>query len=242
METLVTPPSTTEPAPGWALITGASGRLGRALARLAAEAGYGLVLSAPLSSALDPLVRELEPRCGPHLLVLPVDLATPNGAELLAQDLRERALPIRLVIHGAALHPAGSFLDLDTTHLQDQLQLGLLTVAQLCRGLGPGLQDRGGQVLLLSPGLLDGSCPVLNRPIAAWQAAFALELERELAPGLRVRCFAPGPGSPAEDPDTLARQAWLSLAGPARDTGTRPGLLARLRARIFGEQGGGSRP
>lgn len=241
METLVTPSSTIEPAPGWALITGASGRLGRALSHLAAEAGYGLVLSAPLSSTLAPLVRELEPRCGPHLLVLPVDLATPNGAELLAQDLRERALPIRLVIHGAALHPAGPFLDLDSTHLQDQLQLGLLTVAQLCRGLGPGLQDRGGQVLLLSPGLLDGNSPVLNRPIAAWQAAFARELERELSPGLRVRCFAPGPASPGQDPDTLARSAWRELAGDRRDPDSPPGLLARLRALMSGSRRGGSR-
>jgi short-subunit dehydrogenase len=219
----------------WALITGAAGRLGSQLARLAAAQGYGLILCGSLADPLQRLARELAPVCDERLLVLPVDLATLNGAELLLQDLRERGLPVRILCHCAALRPGGLFLDQDPTQLQEFLQLHLLAVALLCRGLGPGLLDHNGKVLLLPPATSDPEAnAVLARATADWLQCFARELERELSPaGVRVCCFQAPPDRLDQDPAGMARAAWQALHGPGApapaDTG---GWLARLLKRL----------
>jgi len=221
----------------WALITGAAGRLGSQLARLAAAQGYGLILSGVMAEPLQRLARELAPVCGERLLVLPVDLATLNGAELLLQDLRERGLPIRILCHCAALRPGGLFLDQDPTQLQEFLQLHVLAVAMLCRGLGPGLLDHNGKVLLLPPATADPEAnAVLARATADWLHRFALELERELSTlGVRVCCFHAPPDRLDLDPAGFARAAWQALHAAETPTAAdTPGWLARLFRRLRG--------
>ncbi|MCA9781974.1 MAG: SDR family NAD(P)-dependent oxidoreductase [Calditrichaeota bacterium] len=220
----------------WALITGASGTLGKAMARKAAAAGLGLLLSSRDEPALHALALELRVLCGDRCLVLPVDLASPNGAELLLQDLRERSLRVRLLVHAANSRLEGTFLDEDPITQADWLQLNQLSLLQLCRGLGPAMVGHGWARILAivpEPGASD-SRQVLARAGQDWIERFVIQLNEELA-GQDVR-IASWPRRGNEDPDTMAADAWARLLSTHDTPAARAGSanwLGRLLARIL---------
>ncbi len=63
-----------------ALVTGASGGLGTAFAKLCAEDGYDLVLSARSEEKLNRLKEELEQKYSIMAYVCPADLSKPDEA------------------------------------------------------------------------------------------------------------------------------------------------------------------
>jgi uncharacterized protein len=68
----------------WIVVTGASSGLGREIARaLAVREGAHVVLAARRKDRLDQLAAEIRAACTGQVLVLPVDLADPAGAQAL---------------------------------------------------------------------------------------------------------------------------------------------------------------
>src|SRR6478735_9160860 len=86
-----------------ALLTGATGGLGRAIARALAERGAVLLLSARKQDALEALAEELP---GEGHTVLPCDLAEQGAAEALAAAAGD----VDLLVANAGL-PAAGLLD-----------------------------------------------------------------------------------------------------------------------------------
>src|SRR5207344_892830 len=84
-----------------ALLTGATGGLGRAIARALAEHGAVVLLSARRQDALEALAEELP---GSGHSVLPADLAEPGAAEMLAAE----AGHVDVLVANAGLPGAGS--------------------------------------------------------------------------------------------------------------------------------------
>ena len=74
------------PAVRWALITGASEGIGRAMAGVAAADGWNLVISARNLPRLEELAADLHGRNGVRVVPVAADLSQPGAAEMLWQQ------------------------------------------------------------------------------------------------------------------------------------------------------------
>jgi short-subunit dehydrogenase len=126
-----------------ALVTGATGGIGNAIARALHQRGARVLLSGRRRDALDELAASLGDR-----------------AEVLVADLAEREAPIRLaeaagvvdvLVANAALPASGRVEDFDHDQIDRALDVNLRAPIQLTRALLPGMLERGrGHVLFVS--------------------------------------------------------------------------------------------
>src|SRR5215469_5545433 len=94
-------------ARGVALITGASGGIGAALAELCAADGYEVILAARNLAELEARAQELTARHGATARAIESDLSEPNAAE----KLFEAAGPVDILINNAGFGGRGPFAE-----------------------------------------------------------------------------------------------------------------------------------
>ncbi len=171
------------------LLTGATGGLGRAIAKALADRGARLIVSSRKPRELDELVASL-PGSGHRTIVS--DLAEPGAALALLAD----AGPIDVLVANAAL-PASGKLDSYTAEQVDRaLRVNLEAPVQMARELIPAFTARGsGHFVFISS--ISGKT---STPGASLYAAtkfglrgFALCLRDDLRPaGVGVSVVSPG--------------------------------------------------
>jgi short-subunit dehydrogenase len=118
-----------------ALVTGATGGIGNALARALHGRGARVLLSGRRQDALD----ELAARLGDRSEVLVADLAEPGGAT----DLAEAAGAVDVLVANAALPASGRVEDFDHEQIDRAIDVNLRAPIQLTRALLPGMLERG---------------------------------------------------------------------------------------------------
>jgi short-subunit dehydrogenase len=126
-----------------ALVTGATGGIGNAIARALHERGARVLLSGRRKDALDELAAGLGDRCE----VLVADLAERDAPTRLA----EAAGAVDVLVANAALPASGRVDDFDHDEIDRALDVNLRAPIQLTRALLPGMLERGhGHVVLVS--------------------------------------------------------------------------------------------
>ncbi|HEX8690294.1 MAG TPA: SDR family NAD(P)-dependent oxidoreductase [Solirubrobacterales bacterium] len=172
-----------------ALLTGATGGLGRAIAQAMAERGAKLVLSGRVVDALETLAAELP---GEEHRVLPSDLAEPGAAEKLAADAAE----VDVLVANAGLPGAGWLTDFTPEQVTRALRVNLEAPMLMARALFPAMVDRGSGHLVFVSSL---SGKVASPRSSIYNATkfglrgFALGLRADLAPkGIGVSLVSPG--------------------------------------------------
>lgn len=137
----------------WAVVAGASEGLGAQFAKQLSERGLKVVLIARREQVLKELASTLptETKC------LPLDLASPDAAERIAEFTRE--LDVGLVIYNAALSPIGPFLDQPVADNLRAIDVNVKTPTALMHHFAPRMVKRGkgGLVLLSSLTAFQGS-------------------------------------------------------------------------------------
>ncbi|HEV7483825.1 MAG TPA: SDR family NAD(P)-dependent oxidoreductase, partial [Solirubrobacterales bacterium] len=119
-----------------ALLTGATGGLGRAIATALAGRGATVVLSGRSLEALEAMAAELP---GSGHRALSSDLAQPGAAEKLAAE----AGPIDALVANAGLPGTGRLPDFSAEELTGALRVNLEAPMLLARALEPGMLERG---------------------------------------------------------------------------------------------------
>ena len=223
----------------WAVVTGASSGIGRAMAEQLAVAGLHLVLVARGESELEMVARQIGARHGVNTEVLAADLRVAADIDRVKDVASSRE--VGLLVAAAGFGTSGQFIKARVQDERDMLAVNCLAVMELSLHFGRRFADqhRGGIVLF---GSLLG---YQGAPNAAQYAAtkayvqtLAEALHVELAPeGVDVLSSAPGPVrsgfagradmrmSAAETPETVARATVRALG---RSMTVTPGPLSKL--------------
>ncbi|HEX2071906.1 MAG TPA: SDR family NAD(P)-dependent oxidoreductase [Thermoleophilaceae bacterium] len=126
-----------------ALITGATGGIGMAIARRLHERGATVVLSGRQADVLERLRAELAERAE----VLVCDLADRDQVAALPR----RAGKVDVLVANAALPASGHLLDFEPGQIDRALDVNLRAPVMLARELAPSMSERGyGHVVLVS--------------------------------------------------------------------------------------------
>jgi short-subunit dehydrogenase len=189
--------NSTEDDLGYALVTGASRGIGRALAVELARWEIPLILVARDVDRLTSLAYDLEACYGVKCCVLPADLSNPGAAELLYKATQKAGLKVDILINNAGFALHGEAVDQDLDQVNDMIQVNALAVSALTHLYGRDMKRRRrGRVMMVSS--ICGTVAGLPT-VAAYAATKAFEnvlgisMAKEMEPyGVGVFCLTPG--------------------------------------------------
>ncbi|WP_380163388.1 oxidoreductase [Jannaschia sp. R86511] len=171
-----------------AVVSGGTKGIGEAVVARLLKDGYAVVTGSRSASASD----------SDGLTVVPVDLATAEGAQALADAaLRRHGHVDALVNNVGAFTPRSSFLDVTDVQWQEGFDVNVLSAVRLTRALLPSMLQQGaGAIVTVSS--VNARLPLpFVVDYSAMKAAvgnLTKALSEEFAPrGIRVNAVSPGP-------------------------------------------------
>lgn len=180
----------------WALVTGASSGIGRALAGQLAAVGANLVVTARRAERLEELAAAL---CAEHKIRVAVcvaDLARPQAPQEIYQFCRREGVAVDILINNAGFGAYGEFHTQDAARLLDLVQVNCSAVVALTRLFLPAMVERRkGDVLIVASTAGFQAVPYIAAYAATkgFDLLFGEALAEEMRPyGVRVCCLCPG--------------------------------------------------
>lgn len=178
-----------------ALVTGASGGIGSAVASQLIKVGYAVVLHYKSNrDAIDRLITSL-PSDAVYLTVS-CDLTDPEAVARMISAIHERLGKVSLLVNCAGIAPRQKlFKDTSDPEFDSVFETNVHAPMRLTRLLSDDLRFQQGSVVTISSmwGITGGSCEVLYSASKAALIGFTKALAKELAPsGVTVNSVAPG--------------------------------------------------
>ncbi|MFD8686298.1 SDR family NAD(P)-dependent oxidoreductase [Streptomyces sp. NPDC059651] len=199
--------------PQAALVTGAGGALGRAIAARLAADGHDVAVLDRDAASLEQTVEEVR-KSGARALALTTDLRDAQAVEAAVERSAAELGTLRVLVNNAAVYPSRPFLDVPLAEYEDVVavnQRACWVAAQAAarRMAGSG----GGSIVNVASITMHGGWDSLAAYISTKGAAvaFTRALARELGPAeIRVNCVSPGAFPTAaeeihDDPETYTR-------------------------------------
>lgn len=178
------------------LITGASGGIGRELARCFAADGADLVLVARGGDELEALAAELAAAHGTRARIMATDLEYYNTPAEIAELLAADGVAVDVLVNNAGFGARGDFAALDLRRQLAMLQVNVTALTQLTRLLLPGMlaRRRGGVLNVASTAAFQpGPGMAVYYATKAYVLSFSEALAEELrGSGVTATCLAPG--------------------------------------------------
>ena len=211
-----------------ALVTGASGNIGGAIARRLAEAGAAVIAhystGGESANALAGGIAAAGGRCE----TVQANLADTADIEAMFRSLDDRNLEVDCVVNNAAQQPVQAFRDIDAEDWRAMMAANLDAPFVIARRAAERMERRGGGAIV-NVGSIEGADPAAGHAhystskagLSMLTRAAALELGRA---GIRVNVVCPGliahAGIATDWPEGVARweaKVPLSRLGTAAD-------------------------
>lgn len=180
----------------WALITGASSGIGKALAYRFAREGWRLALVARDAARLDALSRALTQELHTQALAIPADLASPDAPDGVFKRLNDRGIRISVLVNNAGSGACGLFHELPADKDRQMLSLNIAAVTSLTRLAVLHMRANGGGRILnvASTGAYQpGPYTAVYYATKAYVLSLSQALRKELkASGILVSALCPG--------------------------------------------------
>jgi short-subunit dehydrogenase len=229
------------------VVIGASGGIGRAIARVAALERGAVVLIARSPAGLNAAAAEVR-EAGGEPFTLELDLLARDAPALLEDFLSTRGLVCDVLVNSAGYGLRGAATALPIDDQLGIIDLNIRALTELTLHFLPAMVARGrGGVLNLSSvaGFVPGPYMALYYASKSFVRSFSEALYQELRrTGVTVTCVAPGPVStefyeragakhaslfsllPKLDPEDVAKHAWRGFKSGRRLVV--PGISAKL--------------
>jgi len=175
-----------------ALVTGASGGIGGAIARVLHGAGATVALSGTRRAPLEALAAEL----GARAHVLPCDLADAAAVDALPKAAADAMGALDILVNNAGITRDGLMMRMSDEDWAQVLDVNLTSTFRLCRGALRGMMKaRWGRIVNISSVVgATGNPGQANYAAAkAGMVGLSKSLAAEVASrGITVNCVAPG--------------------------------------------------
>lgn len=215
----------------WALVTGASAGIGRALAEELAASGTNLVLTARRRDRLEQLASALGNKHGVRTEIVVADLARPEAPGQIYTFLKGKGIEIELLVNNAGFGAYGAFHESELSRDLEMVQVNCAAVVELTRIFLPEMVARKhGDILIVASVAGYQAVPYISLYAAtkAFDLNFAVGIAEEvrrhgvnvcaLCPGSTTTEFREVAGQPprtfrgAETAEKVARVALNALA------------------------------
>lgn len=197
----------------WALVTGASAGIGKALAEELAVGGTNLVLTARRRDRLEELAGKLTAK-GVRVEIFAADLADPAAPASIHAFTKKKGIDVELLINNAGFGAYGELHTVALPRLLEMVQVNCSAVIHLTRLYLPEMIEwRRGDVLIVASTAAFQAVPYISTYAAtkAFDLLFAEGLAEEMKPyGVRVCALCPG--STVSEFHEVAGQAHLAAA------------------------------
>lgn len=169
---------------GYALVTGASSGIGRAVAVELARYRIPLILVARDLSRLRTVAEDIETHYDVPCRILRADLSSPDSASRIHAATKSAGLHVDILVNNAGVCTHGDFVDGDEGDMAQMMLVNIGAVTQLSRLYGEDMKERRrGRILFVSSmsGVLPGNPGVaVYAASTAYKKSLAMSLGREL--------------------------------------------------------------
>ncbi len=132
----------------YSIITGASSGIGKELAAVLSEHDHNLILISRSESSLNELKNNLERNKQIKIVVLPADLAKPESAMSIVQQIEKMNLKVNLLINNAGFGFYGNLSDQSIENMIQMIQLNITSLSLLTRLFIEKMKEIGGGKIL----------------------------------------------------------------------------------------------
>ncbi|MCW8060723.1 SDR family NAD(P)-dependent oxidoreductase [Agrobacterium tumefaciens] len=178
-----------------AVVTGASSGIGLELAKLAAGAGYDLIIAAD-EDQID-VAADILQSIGVTVDAMRVDLSTKEGASDFARFVADNGQPVDLLLANAGRGLGKGFLDQDLDEALHVVNTNVIGTVSLIHTIANQMRARGhGKILITGSiaGFIPGTYQAVYNGTKAFLNSFSFALRHELKDtGVTVTCLMPGP-------------------------------------------------
>lgn len=179
-----------------ALITGASGGIGKEFACIHAEKGGDLILIARSEDKLKQLKAELEEKYAVKIKVIVKDLTTSNATLEIYNEVKNEGITVDYLINNAGFGGRGKFHERAWEQDLAMINLNIIALTSLTRYFLPDfVADNKGKVLNVSStaGLLPGPLQAVYYATKAYVTSFSNAIAEELYDtNITVTALLPG--------------------------------------------------
>ena len=180
----------------YALVTGASKGIGKAIAEELAARGYHLLLVARSGEVLKAEAERLAKTYGIQADYLGLDLTAEDSPRRILDYVEEKSYPVQILVNNAGYGLSGAFEKFSIPEQSDMMRLNMMVPVELCHLFLPTLKKHS-RAYILNIASTAAYQAVPNMSVYAATKAFILYFSRGLRQELRktpvsVTCISPG--------------------------------------------------
>lgn len=179
------------------LITGASGGLGLAFAKLFASKSYDLIIVARNEGKLNEIKTDIEREYASSVEVIACDLGQKDSATAVYRKVKEKGIKVNILVNNAGFGDFGEFVNCDFEKQYEMVNLNIIALMQLTHCFLKDMKaDRNGKILNVDSIAAFQAGPLMSVYYAtkAFVLSFSEALSEELkGSGVTVTALCPGP-------------------------------------------------